>query len=71
MSTSSSEAYTTRKYTRRTEAQWRELIAGYEQSGLALEKYCRHHQIASSGFYTWLKRFQEKDIWLPKRRTPD
>jgi transposase-like protein len=60
MSTLSSEVPTTRKYTRRKESQWRELIAGYEQSGLTLEAYCRHHRIASSGFYTWRKRLQEE-----------
>lgn len=60
MSTLSSEAPTTRKYTRRTESQWRELIAGYEQSGLTLEAYCRQHTIATSGFYAWRNRFQEE-----------
>ena len=60
MSASSSEAHTTRQYTRRTEAQWRELVAGYEQSGLTLDQYCRQHKIATSGFYTWRKRFQEQ-----------
>ena len=60
MFTPSSDIHATRKYTRRTEAQWRDLIAGYEPSGLTLEEYCRHHKIATSGFYTWRKRFQEE-----------
>lgn len=49
---------TSRKYTRRSEAQWRELINHFEQSDLTLEAYCQHHKIAPSGFYTWRKRFE-------------
>jgi transposase-like protein len=54
------KVHTTRKYTRRTAIQWRELITGYEQSHLSLEAYCHQHQIAPSSFYTWRKRFQEE-----------
>ena len=50
----------TRKYTRRSEAQWRELIRGYEHSELTLEAYCQEHHIAPSGFYTWRKRFEQE-----------
>lgn len=50
-----------RRYTRRSEAQWRELIANYDQSHLTLEAYCQQHQIAPSGFYTWRKRLKRNE----------
>lgn len=49
-----------RKYTRRSEAQWRELITNFEQSDQTLETYCQYHKIAPSGFYTWRKRFENE-----------
>lgn len=49
---------TSRKYTRRSEAQWRGLITNVEYSDLTLEAYCQHHKIAPSGFYSWRKRFE-------------
>lgn len=51
---------TSRKYTRRSEAQWRQLIAHFEQSDLTLEAYCQHHKIAPSRFYTCRKRFESE-----------
>lgn len=48
-----------RKYTRRSETQWRALIDNFATSNMKLEDYCRQHKIAPSGFYTWRKRFQE------------
>jgi len=51
---------TPRKYTRRSEAQWRKLIENFEHSNLTLEAYCQHHKIASSGFYSWRKRFENE-----------
>lgn len=50
-----------RKYTRRSEAQWRELINNFHQSDLTLEAYCQHHKIVPSGFYTWRKRFESEE----------
>ncbi|TVZ38665.1 hypothetical protein P886_3041 [Alteromonadaceae bacterium 2753L.S.0a.02] len=50
----------TRKYARRSETQWRELIANYGRSNLTLEAYCQQHHIAPSGFYSWRKRFKSK-----------
>ena len=47
-----------RKYTRRSEAQWRDLINNFKQSELLLEAYCQHHKIAPSGFYAWRKRLE-------------
>lgn len=49
---------TSRKYTRRSEAQWRELITNFEKGDLTLEAYCQYHKIAPSGFYSWRKRFE-------------
>lgn len=60
MSASPSTADTPRRYTRRTESQWRELIARHEQTDLKVEEFCRQHKIATSGFYTWRKRFDEE-----------
>jgi len=48
-----------KKYTHRSEKQWRALIDNFKSSGLTLEAYCKLHKIASSGFYNWRKRFQQ------------
>ena len=47
--------------TRRTPEQWRELIAGFEQSDLTLDKQCASQGIATSGFYQWRKRFEQEE----------
>lgn len=57
---SSTSKHPRKKYTRRSEAQWRILIEDYAQSDLPLEAYCQHHQIAPSGFYSWRKRFENE-----------
>ena len=49
-----------KKYIRRSEAQWRELVEEFDRSGLSLEAYCKHNRIAPSGFYTWRKRFKSQ-----------
>ena len=49
-----------RKYTRRSEAQWRKLIEDFEHSDMTLEAYCQHHKIAASSFYTWRLRFEDE-----------
>lgn len=51
---------THRKYTRRTDKQWQELVNNFNQSDLSLEAYCKQHNIAPSGFYTWRKRVEEQ-----------
>ena len=53
---------TSRKYTRRSESQWRELIENFQGSDLSLEAYCQRHKIAASGFYTWRKRFESDAV---------
>jgi hypothetical protein len=49
-----------RKYTRRSKAQWQELITNFKHSDLTLEAYCQQHRIAPSGFYSWRKRFESE-----------
>jgi len=50
---------------RRTEQEWRTLIAGFEHSDLPLNKYCQSHGIASSGFYKWRKRLKLEESGTP------
>ena len=46
------------------EAQWRQRIQAWRDSGLSGLKYCRREQINLKQFYQWRKRLTE-DNWLP------
>ena len=41
---------------RRSLAQWQELIARGERSGLPVAAFCRREGISTASFYTWRKR---------------
>jgi transposase-like protein len=41
---------------KRSPEQWRALVAAQPSSGLAVEQYCRRHELTSSCFYRW-RRF--------------
>ena len=56
---------TSRKYTRRSEAQWRDLINNFAHSDLTQEGYCQQHKISPSGFYAWRKRFESESPKMP------
>ena len=37
----------------RSSAQWRELFARYDTSGLTIVEFCRRHGLCVSSFYRW------------------
>lgn len=43
----------TRKLTRRGRDEWQSLLAGFEQSALSVEAYCRRESISAASFYRW------------------
>ncbi len=47
--------------TRRSADQWRQLMAGYDSSGLTQLEYCARHDIAPGSFAKWRKRLKDDD----------
>ena len=37
----------------RSSAQWRELFARFDTSGLTIVEFCRRHELCVSSFYRW------------------
>ena len=37
----------------RSSAQWQELFARYDASGLTVVEFCRRHEVCVSSFYRW------------------
>jgi putative transposase len=38
---------------RRSESQWRSLLARHQTSGLGIQAFCRNEQISEASFYRW------------------
>lgn len=55
---------------RMTAQQWRDLIARQRSSGLSIEDFCRHHQLASSTFFAWRRKLGEQDASAFVELTP-
>lgn len=49
-----------RNYTYRSVEDWRRLIKLYDESELSQTKFCKQHNIASSGLYKWRSRFADE-----------
>lgn len=43
-------------YSKRTGADWREVLAEWQDSGLSIRGFCRRQGIAEARFYYWRKR---------------
>ena len=41
---------------RRTEAEWREVLSRFEQSGLGVDAFCGREKIAPSSFHRWQRK---------------
>lgn len=61
--TTSSNATTVAKPKRlyRTADQWREIIEAYQRSHLTCAEFCKQHGIATSGLYSWQRKFEQQD----------
>ena len=44
------------KYTRRTKAQWIEILGRFESSSLASDEFCRREGLALSSFQRWRRQ---------------
>jgi transposase-like protein len=45
---------------RRTPAQWRELVRGWPRSGLTQRAYCERHGISVGSLHSWRERLREE-----------
>ncbi|AMC92609.1 hypothetical protein AOC36_00945 [Erysipelothrix larvae] len=49
-----------------THDQWKEIIDGFETSGLTMKEYCRKHTVSTSRFCVLRKRMREQETpFLP------
>lgn len=55
------EDLATRKRTRRSDAEWRAIMARYEASGLSGEGFCEAEGIGKSAFWRWRRRLADGD----------
>ena len=46
------------KRTYRREEEWRDLVDEFEKSSIPAKEFCAKHSIATSGLYTWKKKFE-------------
>ena len=53
---------------RRSEAEWRELLAGWRSSGQPLGRYAREHGIPVNSLGYWVKRDGGEDVRLVRVR---
>lgn len=44
------------KWSRRSQGQWRTLLAKFDGSGMGIEAFCRREAISAASFYRWRKR---------------
>ena len=51
---------TNRRTARRSEGEWRELMAAYETSGKTQEEYCQAAGVAPTSFQKWRRRLKER-----------
>lgn len=56
----------TRTYRQRSAADWQTLIKQCDESDLSIADFCKQHNIATSGLYTWRKRFTEESSTAPE-----
>lgn len=54
-----------RRRVRRSAAQWRALVAAFEQSGIARRAFCARHGVSASTFDWWRKRLSAEPQGLP------
>ena len=47
----------TKPYTRRSSAQWQQIIEDQAQSGLSAPQYCQTHQVSYASFSKWRQHF--------------
>ena len=47
------------KKTRRSESQWRLLVAKHSSSGMGVEEFCRRQRISAASLYRWRKLLGE------------
>ena len=50
------------KHVRRSERQWRALLARFEQSAMTVSEFCRREGICTASFYRWRRLLGEADI---------
>lgn len=43
------------------ERTWRERISAWAASGLTARAYCRDHGVSEPSFYTWRRKFRQRD----------
>jgi transposase-like protein len=46
-----------RSLRKRTEAEWRKIVATWRESGMTVSRFCKDHGISKSRFHTWKKYF--------------
>lgn len=59
MSETARETMTRRRRVMRTEEQWRELVAQFDQGSLTVREFSEQHQLTPSSFHLWRKRLRE------------
>jgi transposase-like protein len=57
-----------RRRVRRSAAQWRTLVAAFEQSGVSRRAFCARHGVSVSTFDWWRKRLGTEPRCLPVAR---
>lgn len=50
------------KHVRRSERQWRALLARFEQSAMTVSAFCQREGICTASFYRWRRLLGEADI---------
>ena len=54
-----SRAINKQRRVRRSEAEWRDLFARFEQSGQTREAFCAEHSVVLSSFIRWWKKLHQ------------
>ena len=49
-----------KRFIRRSEEQWRELVVGQEASGKSQEAYCQARGISKTTFWKWRRRLKRR-----------
>jgi len=48
---------------RRTESEWRQLLARQAESNQTIEQFCRHEGMSVGSFYRWKNRLNETPVY--------